>query len=259
MPLDLAAAEYGRGSPLLILHGLFGSGRNWTSVAQKLEQHRVFTLDLRNHGASPWADAMDYEAMADDVRAFLRARGLDRAAVIGHSMGGKTAMITALRHGEMVARLIVVDVAPVAYRPTLLAYIRAMQAVDLQRVTRRSDVDAQLAEAVPDADDRAFLLQNLVLEAGGARWRLNLQALEHALPDISGFPELPRGISYPGPALFVAGGRSDYVRTEHESAIRRWFPYAEIARVPDAGHWVHAERPEAFLRIVTPFLAGRSL
>jgi pimeloyl-ACP methyl ester carboxylesterase len=253
----LAAAEYGSGPPLLILHGLFGSGRNWSSLAQRLAaSHQVFALDARNHGASPWPDSMSYADMTEDVQAFQAARGLGRAAVIGHSMGGKTAMLWALHHPTAVERLVVVDVAPVAYAPALAAYVRAMREVDLAGVSRRAEVDAQLAGTVTSPAERAFLLQNLVLEGGQARWRLNLPVLERFMPEISGFPEPAAGVSFAGPALFIAGERSSYVRPEHQPAIERIFPNSRIVRVPEAGHWLHAERPDAFLALVMPFLAG---
>jgi len=255
--VELAAAEQGSGPPLLILHGLFGSGRNWSSLAQRLAgAHRVFALDARNHGASPWADSMTYADMTEDVQAFRAARGLGRAAMIGHSMGGKTAMLLALHHADAVERLVVVDVAPVAYPPVLAAYVQAMLAVDLTSVSRRAEVDAQLAGAITDPGERAFLLQNLVLEGGRARWRINLPVLERFMPDISGFPAVAAGRSFAGPALFVAGERSSYVRPEHRPAIERLFPKARIVHVPEAGHWLHAERPDAFLALAARFLAG---
>jgi esterase len=257
MPLELAAAEYGAGKPLLVLHGLFGSGRNWASVAQRLgAAHRVFALDLRNHGQSPWAAGMGYREMAEDVARFLRGRGLERAAILGHSMGGKAAMVLALTRPELVERLVVVDIAPVAYEPTLLAYVRAMRRIDLRLVARRADAEPGLAEAVPDAAERGFLLQNLVLDGEGARWRLNLAALEEGLPEISGFPDLGAA-RYDGKALFVAGGRSDRIRAENEAPIRHRFPAAEIVRIEAAGHWVHAEAPAEFLAQVAPFLEPR--
>ncbi|HEX7967471.1 MAG TPA: alpha/beta fold hydrolase [Stellaceae bacterium] len=255
--VPLAAMEYGSGSPLLILHGLFGSARNWSSIAQRLAAtNRVFALDARNHGASPWADTMTYADMVGDVSTFRGAHGLGRVALIGHSMGGKTAMLVALHHADAVERLVVVDIAPVSHPPVLAAYTRAMMAVDLTGVTRRAEVDRQLAAVIPDPVERAFLLQNLVFEEGGARWRLNLPVIERFMPEISGFPDLPAGLSFAGPTLFVAGERSGYVRPEHEPTIKRLFPNARIARVPNAGHWLHAERADAFLALVTPFLAG---
>jgi esterase len=256
MTVRLEAVEYGEGPPLAILHGLFGSARNWSAIAQRLAaHHRVIALDLRNHGASSWAETMDYAEMAEDVRATLHASGHRRFALLGHSMGGKAAMIAALGHGEDVERLVVVDIAPVAYQPRHLAYVRAMRALDLGTIKRRAEADARLATAIPDAAERAFLLQNLVFDNGEARWRLNLAAIEQEMPRLIGFPEVPAGDAYPGAALFVAGGQSDYLRPAHEAAIGRLFPNARIARLENAGHWLHAEQPAAFLDIVERFLA----
>ncbi len=255
MIAPLAAVEYGAGAPLAILHGLFGSCRNWASIAQRLAaHHHVIALDLRNHGASPWAETMDYREMAEDVRTTLQERGYDRFALLGHSMGGKVAMTAALEHGAAVERLIVADIAPVSYAPHHLGHVRAMHELDLGGVKRRSDADAPLASAIPDPAERAFLLQNLVFENGAARWRLNLEAIEREMPRLVGFPGLPSDPTYDGPALFVAGGRSTYLRPEHEPAIRRLFPNAEIAVIDNAGHWLHAEQPAAFLAIVEAFL-----
>ena len=257
MTVELAAAEYGAGPPVAILHGLFGCGRNWRSVAQSLSaRHRVLTFDLRNHGASPWAGGMSYGEMVEDLRATLRARGIESAAVSGHSMGGKIAMLMALLHPGEVHRLVIVDIAPAANPPNLLAYIRAMRAVDLRGVKRRAEVETRLVAAVPDSAERAFLLQNLVIDANAARWRLNLEAIERGFPQIVGFPDLPAGAVYRGPALFVAGARSNYILPEHEPGIRRLFPRARIMRIDRAGHWVHAEQPQAFLQTVGPFLSG---
>jgi pimeloyl-ACP methyl ester carboxylesterase len=258
MPVQLAATEYGAGSPLAILHGLFGSSRNWRSIAQALAPtHRVLTFDLRNHGGSPWVDGMSYDAMVEDLRASFGARGLDRTALLGHSMGGKVAMAMALRHPAEVDRLVVVDIAPVVNPPGLLSYIRAMRGLDLRGVTRRSEVDAQLAGAVPDAAERAFLLQNLVISDGETRWRLNLDAIERGLPQIRGFPDVPDSI-YEGPALFIAGACSNYIRPEDEAGILQLFPQSRLEHIAGAGHWVHAEQPGAFLKAVGDFLSGTS-
>jgi esterase len=199
---------------------------------------------------------MTYADMTSDVAAVQAKRGLDRIALLGHSMGGKTAILYALEHPKSVERLVVVDVAPASYPPDLAAYARAMRAVDLGGVTRRGEADRQLAGAITNPGERAFLLQNLVIEEGSARWRLNLPVLERAMPDISGFPALADGAVFSGPALFVAGGRSNYVREEHIPTIERLFPNARIVHMPDVGHWIHAERPDAFVELVMPFLAG---
>ena len=255
MTIRLAAVEYGDGPVVAILHGLFGSARNWDSIARRLaSRHRVIAFDLRNHGASDWADGMDYADMAEDVRAALNERGHRRYALLGHSMGAKAAMAGALRYPDEVERLVVVDVAPVAYPLRHLGFVQAMRSLDLASITRRGEADLRLADAVPDAAERAFLLQNLLFENGHARWRLNLDAIEREMPALVGFPSI--GTVYPGPALFVAGGGSDYVLPEYEPEIRRLFPRADIRRIENAGHWLHAEQPNALLEIVEPFLFG---
>lgn len=257
MIVQLTATEYGEGPPVAILPGLFGSGRNWRSIAQQLAaRHRVVAFDLRNHGASPWADGMSYGEMADDLRASLHSRGVDHAALMGHSMGGKVAMLAALLHPTEVDRLVVVDIGPAPNPPTLLSYVHTMRAANLRGIKRRSEVDAQLAGAIPDPAERAFLLQNLVITDEDSHWRLNLAAIEHEFPRIVGFPDLPAGTAYNGPTLFVAGGRSNYLLPAHEAAIRRLFPQARITRIGGAGHWVHAEQPQLFLQAVAPFLSG---
>lgn len=260
MTVRLAATEYGtrdhQGAvPVAILHGLFGSARNWASIAQRLAARRpVIAFDLRNHGASVWAGGMQYGEMAEDVLAMLNERGYRRAALLGHSMGGKAAMAAALRDPDMVERLVVVDIAPVAYRPHHLGLVRAMRGLDLAGIKRRGEADQRLAPAVQDAAERGFLLQNLVFDNDQPHWRLNLEAIEREMPQLTGFPTVPDGAAYRGPALFVAGGRSDYLLPEHEPAIRRLFPNARLARIPNAGHWVHAEQPHAFLEVVEAFL-----
>jgi pimeloyl-ACP methyl ester carboxylesterase len=243
------------GVPVVILHGLLGSARNWSSFARRLgASHRVFALDLRNHGASPWADAMSYDQMADDVRAFLARQGLRSAAVVGHSMGGKVAMRLALTHGEQVERLVVVDIAPVAYRRGFNAYVEAMRDLDLSGINRRAEADALLADKIEDRGVRGFLLQNLASGEDGLSWRVALQALSDNMPEIMNFPEPPAGARYEGPALFVTGGRSDYVRPEHHAEILRLFPHARVETIPDIGHWVQAEAPDRFFELVADFL-----
>ncbi|HWB47746.1 MAG TPA: alpha/beta fold hydrolase [Stellaceae bacterium] len=264
MPVTLQATEYGEGEPIAILHGLFGSGRNWASIAQRLAAGwRVVAFDMRNHGASPWTDRMDYRAMADDIRLAMQQRGYRRYALLGHSMGGKAAMVAALTAPQAIEKLVVVDIAPVVY-PIMpyAAYVAAMRALDLSTITRRREADAKLAEVVKDAAERAFLLQNLVLgrDVGGGdgppRWRINLPAIEAALGTLAGFPALPGDARYDGPALFVAGGRSRSLPAAHEPAVNALFGNAAFVRIAEAGHWVHADAPDAFVSAVEPFLAA---
>jgi pimeloyl-ACP methyl ester carboxylesterase len=253
--MKLPVTPYGEsGSPVVVMHGLFGSSRNWMTAARRLAtDHRVFAFDLRNHGTSPHTETMSYPEMADDVAETISALGVGPVALVGHSMGGKTAMLTALHHPEVVERLVVVDAAPVTYPPAFVEYAQAMRNADLSSVQRRADVDAQLVEAVPTPGTRAFLLQNLILDDQGARWRPNLPVIEAALPAISGWPDDENG-SYDGPTLFIYGGKSDYVQQDHTATIKQYFPQVQYVEIPEAGHWVHAERLDDFLAALTPFL-----
>ncbi|MCP5150507.1 MAG: alpha/beta fold hydrolase [Ectothiorhodospiraceae bacterium] len=245
----------GDGAPLLVLHGLFGSGTNWRTIARRLaERHRVVLVDLRNHGASPHAPEMDYPLMAADVRALLDHLGLQRAALLGHSMGGKTAMRLALETPDRVERLCVVDIAPAPSNQDHQPVLAVLQALDLATIRRRADADVALSGSLPDPALRAFLLQNLVLATDGARWRIDLEAIAGNHAALTGFPDPPAGATYRGPTLFVRGARSDYLQPAHEPAIRALFPRAEMRAVAGAGHWVHAEQPVAFLETVLPFL-----
>ncbi|MBF0334806.1 MAG: alpha/beta fold hydrolase [Alphaproteobacteria bacterium] len=252
--MNLASTEYGAGAgrPIVIAHGLFGSGRNWASVAKALgERFHVFTVDLRNHGDSPWAESSDYLGMAEDLAAFVAP--LDRPVVVGHSMGGKVAMVLALTRPALVGGLVAVDIAPVAYRHSMIGYARAMRAIDLAAITRRSQVDEALKPQIPDPRIRLFLMQNLVFEGGLARWRVNLDALIAHMDEIMGFP-LAEG-AYSGPTLVLAGETSPYVPGS-EPAIRHFFPAASIETVPGAGHWAHADRPDWMIERLARFAEG---
>jgi len=255
--LDLAYDEFGAaGPPVLILPGLLGSARNWTSIAKQLaDTHRVFALDLRNHGRSPWAETMSFDEMAGDVAAFIERHDLSPATVIGHSLGGKVAMRLALARPDLVERLVVVDVAPVAYTHTFGPFVEAMQALDLSVVQRRTDAELQLDRTLGDPVVGSFLLQNLVKAEHGFVWRVNLKALAANMPELLGFPPSDDEAVYPGPTLFMAGARSRYVEPEHRPLIARLFPNAEHALIAGAGHWVHAERPTEFLTQLRQFLS----
>lgn len=241
--------------PLLIVHGLFGSQRNWSAIAKRLALHRqVVTVDLRNHGQSPWSPTHDYLAMAADLTETLVAHA-GRMDVLGHSMGGKVAMTLALTEPDRVGRLIVADIAPVAYDHDQMRYVDAMRAVDLSGVARRSQADAALAEAVPEAAIRAFLLQSLAIESGRADWRLNLDALAAEMPKIMGFPAIEG--QFTGPTLFLTGAASDYVRPAYRDRVLALFPAAEHHALAGAGHWLHADAPNAFVAAVERFLDRR--
>lgn len=251
----LHAIEAGAGSPVALLHGLFGAARNFGAVQRSLaERFRIIALDLRNHGASPHAADVSYAAMADDVLETLAAFGAPEAALVGHSMGGKIAMQAALLRPGAVSRLLVADIAPVRYEPHFRAYADAMRALELRPGLTRPDASAALAQAVPDPAMRAFLLQNLTFSADPA-WRIGLEELAAALPDIEGW-DAPVAAPYPGPVLALSGARSDYVRPEHRAAFQALFPAVRFATLRDAGHWLHADQPQAFTATVAAFLAG---
>ena len=242
------------GQPLIIAHGLFGSARNWGVLARRLSDARpVITVDMRNHGTSPWFDTNSYGDMAGDLAEIVRAQG-GRADILGHSMGGKAAMVLALQQPELVHRLIVADIAPVAYGHSQTHLIDAMEAVDLQMVRSRRDVDAQLAAAVPEDGVRAFLLQSLDLKGDAARWVLNLPSLRRAMADIIGFPDIEG--QFDGASLFLSGGASDYVKPSDHGAIRALFSTAEFEVIDGAGHWLHAEKPREFEAALRRFLPG---
>ncbi len=260
-----AAPPYARalgdhGSRVVFLHGLFGQGRNWTQVGKSLaDQHRVLLVDLPHHGRSGWEDGFDYLQVADRVAGLLDAD--DPVALVGHSLGGKVAMLLALRHPDLVERLCVVDVSPVAYAhlSEFEKYVAAMRGLDLESLTQRSGADAALAPAVPDDTVRAFLLQNLRRDGDRWRWQVNLEVLGAALPAIGDWPEarladLP---PYRGPVLWMAGERSSYVRPEYAPSMDRWFPGNRKVTVKDAGHWVHSEQPQVFLEVLRRFVEAR--
>ncbi|MGR3436799.1 MAG: alpha/beta fold hydrolase [Shimia sp.] len=236
----------GPARPLLIAHGLFGSGRNWGVVAKRLsDRGPVITVDMRNHAGSPWSDGHAYPDLAHDLTEIMEGP----TDLLGHSMGGKAAMVAALS-GAPIARLVVADIAPVAYAHTQIPLIDAMRALDLGAIATRADADAALAPVIPDPTVRAFLLQSL--DVREQRWRLNLDALAANMEAIMGFPEV--GGTFEGPALFLSGAASDYVRAEHRGRIRTLFPRAVFAKIPEAGHWLHAERPRTFEAAVRAFL-----
>jgi pimeloyl-ACP methyl ester carboxylesterase len=250
------------GSPIVFCHGLFGQGRNWTQIGKALAtDHRVLLVDMPNHGASPWTEDFGYVAMAEQVAALLDAD--DPVTLVGHSMGGKTAMVLALRHPQLVERLCVVDISPVAQPASaeFAGYIAAMQQLDLTALERRSDADEALAPDVPNRTVRSFLLQNLRREDDGWRWLLNLDVLGAELATLGGWPqdELADATPFDGPVLWIGGANSPYVRDDYAEAMDRWFPRNRRVTVKDAGHWVHSEQPAVFVEVLRRFVeAGQA-
>jgi esterase len=239
---------------ILIVHGLFGSARNWGAIARRLaEERHVLTVDMRNHGESGWQDSHGYPEMAEDLAEVIKGEG-GPVDVVGHSMGGKAAMVLALTQAPLVRRLVVADIAPVAYTHDQTRHIIAMRALDLTGLTTRAEADRRLSETTPDAGLRAFLLQSLDLRSDPPRWRLNLDVLEAEMGRIVGWPEVSG--RFDGPVLFLTGATSSYVRPEHRPAIKALFPAARFAKIPGAGHWLHAEAPRAFEETVRVFLSA---
>jgi len=251
MALALSFETVGSGPPLLVLHGLFGSSSNWRSIARQLAAtHTVISVDLRNHGASPWADAMGYVEMANDVLQLIDRLGLKAPAVMGHSMGGKTAMALALRHPQRVGRLLVVDIAPVVYADQQTPFADAMRGADVIAAVSRAEVHGRLQQAVSDPGVVPFLMQNLVMHNAHFDWRINLMGISAAMPQLCGFPSELLGAVYAGPATVIAGRESDYVVQLDGAAFRPMFPRVDVQVIEGAGHWVHADQSSAFLACV---------
>jgi len=246
----LHAVEAGQGPPVALLHGLFGRLQNLGALTRRLSaRYRTISLDLRNHGASPHAPGMDYATLAEDVRETLAGLGAWPACVLGHSMGGKAAMMLALMHPDEVPALIVGDIAPVTYEHGNRRVAAGMQSIALVPGLTRAAADRALAPAVREAQVRAFLLQNLVF-AETPYWRIGLAHIADAMRDIEGWPADAAARSYAGPACFIAGALSAYILPEHRPVIDGMFPASQIVSLPNAGHWLHADQSDAFASLV---------
>lgn len=244
------------GSRVVFCHGLFGQGRNWTQIGKALaEEHRVTLVDMPDHGRSPWSAEFDFVDAADQVAALLSTD--DPVVLVGHSLGGKVAMILALRHPDLVDRLCVVDVSPVAYSHSdeFRGYMDAMLELAGTPAGSRGDIDEALRPAVPNTTVRSFLMQNLHRDGDRWAWRPNLELLRRDLAELSGWPgeELAELAPYDGPVLWVAGARSPYITDDYAPAMEALFPRVRRVTVKDAGHWVHSEQPEIFTEVLRRF------
>jgi pimeloyl-ACP methyl ester carboxylesterase len=250
----LATRELGAGEPLIILHGLFGSGDNWHGVGKLLaERFRVILADLPEHGGSPHGERFRYAEAASALRETMDALGLDRAALLGHSMGGKVAMELALTKPERVSALVVADIAPKSYPHYHRTIIDGMKHVSNKAPASRREADEALAEYVPEKPIRSFLLKNFVRKDNGSyAWQVNLPVLDRDYDEVASWPGTEG--QYDGPTLFISGGTSEYVSSEDVAPIRSQFPNARFDELPDVGHWLHAEKPEAFAQRVAAFL-----
>ncbi|KAI5622405.1 protein ABHD11, partial [Silurus asotus] len=249
------------GVPLVFLHGLFGSKTNFHTIAKSLVQRtgrKVLTVDARNHGNSKHHPVLTYEVMTNDLKHLLNQLHIGKCILIGHSMGGKTAMATALSQPSFVERLVVVDISPVptSGRTFMRGYIEAMKEVqipsNIPRSTARRVAEDQLRDHVKERSVRHFLLTNLVEQNGHYSWRINLEAISNHLTDLMSFPKF--NTTYEGPTLFLGGSNSEYLSSEDYPEIQRLFPYADIQYIPDASHWIHADKPLDFISSLITFV-----
>lgn len=259
--MQLFSRHQGEGeNALIILHGLLGSSANWQSLAKRFGQKRhVYTLDMRNHGQSPWSATMHYQAMAEDVAQFIDSLSHRHISLMGHSMGGKAAMQLALNYPEKIDALIVADIAPVRYSHEYRGLIEPMLAIDLDTLKTRAQADNALQTAISNDGIRAFLLHNLSFDREQQHWswRPNLKALLENMQNIIGFDDnhVKHGRQFDQPCLFIHGAHSDYVQIQHEDLIHQLFPHAELRKLEQAGHWLHAEQPQAFVAAYEQFNA----
>jgi esterase len=256
--VDMAFEEYGGEGkpPVILLHGFFASSRNWRQIAMMLaDSYHVYVPDLRNHGSSPHSDRMDYPAMAVDIGSFMHKYDLYGASLLGHSMGGKAAMWFALNNSASIRQLIIVDIAPVKYRHSFRNIIQALMDLPLEKMVNRKQADTFLSSSIPELSFRQFLLQNLLIRDGVYRWRIDLEVFLKSADKISGFPKVAANQSFSKQTLYIFGGDSQYLRSEDEAVIDTLFPVAIIQKLPGTGHWLHAEKPDLFVRTLREFLA----
>jgi esterase len=253
--MKLFFRELGQGQPFIILHGLMGSSDNWLTQAKMLaNEYHLYLVDQRNHGQSPHSDDFDYKVLAHDLKHFIKEHQLKKPIILGHSMGGKTAMNFAIANPDLLDRLIVVDIAPKAYPIHHDNIVEGLKAIPINTLHSRNQADEILAEYVPEADVRQFLLKNLSRKAeGGFAWKINLNVIDRNLELISADIQFPG--NYKGQTLFVRGAGSHYVKDDDRKRIKELFPDSTLVTM-DTGHWVQAEKPQEFVEVVRNFLAN---
>lgn len=251
--MNLNYKSFGQGDPIVILHGLFGTLDNWQTIAKQLaEQYSVYIVDQRNHGRSPHLPEMNYALMAEDLREFMESQWMYKAHIVGHSMGGKTAMQFALEYPEMTDSLVVIDIAPKTYADGHTPIFEALMRMDLQQLNNRREAESILEESISDYGVRQFLLKNLTRgKTGGYEWKMNLPVIRQYYPDI--LDAINGDVPFEGRTLFVKGAQSPYIQTADEDRILELFPQARLETVRNAGHWVHAEAPAALLALLFRF------
>ena len=251
--MKLNFKKTGTGKPLVILHGLFGSADNWFSIAKELEKDfTLYLVDQRNHGESPHSEEWNYGVMVEDLKELIDEEGLDRIYLMGHSMGGKTAMNFAVEYPERVDRLIVADIAPRYYEVHHQTILEGLNSIKLDQIKSRKEADDQLAKYIDEVGIRQFLLKSLGRNSEGFVWKINLPVITENIEEVG--EELDSDGKYEGPTLFLGGSNSNYIRQEDLPDILEHFPNYQIEFVQDAGHWLHAEKPEAVIQEVRRFL-----
>lgn len=251
--MKLNFKKVGSGPPLVILHGLFGSADNWFSIARELDKEfTMYLVDQRNHGDSPHADEWNYEVMVEDLRELLDEEGLEKAYLMGHSMGGKTVMNFALKYPERVEKLIVADIAPRYYPVHHESILEGLNSIDLKAINSRKEADDALANYISEPGIRQFLLKSLGRDSDGFKWKINLPVITKNIENVG--EALPEGESFEGPTLFLAGANSNYVQQKDLPEILEFFPNYELEFVQNAGHWLHAEQPHAVVEEIRRFL-----
>lgn len=252
--MELNYKTFGQGEPLIILHGLFGTLDNWQTLAKRFaEYYSVYIIDQRNHGKSPHTKAHTYALMAEDLRVFMEAHHIFKAHILGHSMGGKTAMQFALTYEDMVDKLIIADIAPKGVEGGHELIYEVLFSLDLDKLESRKDADAQLQQRIDDFGIRQFLLKNLTRKKeGGYAWKMNLPVLHEYYPQI--LSAITADYPFERETLFIRGAKSNYIQDEDIPMIKELFPTANLETVADAGHWIHAEQTEAFYNVVAQFL-----
>jgi esterase len=252
--MQLNYKKVGEGVPLIILHGLFGSLDNWMGIAKTLGEHfEVYILDARNHGQSPHDNEFDYEVMADDLYEFIQEHQIINPIVLGHSMGGKTAMQFAMNYPDVLAKLIVADIAPKAYPVHHRQIIDGLLSLDFNKIKSRAEADEELSKHISDLSVRQFLLKNLYwIEKEKLAWRFNLPVINQHIEIVG--KGLNNIHSFLQPTLFIRGEKSNYILDSDVEEIKRIFPNSEVRTIANSGHWIHAEQPQAFMQIVSDFL-----
>lgn len=245
---------FGQGNPLIILHGLFGSLDNWQSIGKRwAESHQVILVDLPNHGKSPHTESFSYEQMANEVAGLIQSLNLKKVSILGHSMGGKTAMVFSILFPHLLEKLIILDIAPKAYPPHHQQIIEGLFSFNPGELKSRKEADEIMSKIIPDIGVRLFLLKNLSRNKGeGFKWKMNLNMLSNAVNQVIESTEFPFPINLP--CLFIRGGKSNYILDEDIDDIKSKFPLSDIKTIDNAGHWVHAEQPEILYNIVLQFL-----